>query len=243
MSIHLHHIERDGAVDDEEALEQFQRGWATYQKVIDHNALSHREVAAVLRENVSALSDPIEFLDIACGDAGQMAWALANGQIRRYRGIDLSQSALQLAVKNLERVPFDVDLYHSDFVAELTARRHASDVSWCGLSIHHLTTANKHTLLQALQETTSRFLMIYEPIMRDGESLESYLDRFERKNKAAWTFLDPAEWDEVFHHISTCDLPESPRGWMELGRDAGFSDVRELFVDQNGLYGLYRYDR
>ena len=152
MSIHLHHIEQAGAVDNQEALEQFQRGWATYQKVIDHNALSHREAAAALRENVSALSGPIEFLDIACGDAGKMAWALANSEVRRYRGIDLSQSALQLAVKNLESVPFDVDLYHSDFVAELTARRHASDVSWCGLSIHHLTTTKKRALLQALRQ-------------------------------------------------------------------------------------------
>ena len=85
--------------------------------------------------------------------------------------------------------------------------------------------------------------MVYEPIMREGESLESYLDRYARLNKPAWTFLAPEEWDQIFHHISTCDLPETPKAWMELGREAGFMNAREIYVDPAGLYGLYRYDR
>ena len=63
---------------------------------------------------------------------------------------------------------FDVDLDHSDFVTELAGRHHTSDVSWCGLSIHHLTTDGKRDLLQALCETTRRFLMIYEPILLEA---------------------------------------------------------------------------
>lgn len=243
MSIHLHHIDHSGTVDDEAALEQFQKGWSTYQKVIDYNVLAHREVGEILHGTLSAITDPIDFLDIACGDAGQMQQALANTRVRHYRGIDLSQLALELAAKNLDGVSFDVDLDHSDFVTELTGRHHTSDVSWCGLSIHHLTIDGKRALLQALCDTTSRFLMVYEPIMREGESLESYLDRYARLNKPAWTFLALEEWDQLFHHISTCDLPETPKAWMELGREAGFMEAREIYVDPSGLYGLYRYDR
>lgn len=243
MSIHLHHMEPRGTVDDEAALVQFQKGWATYQKVVDHNVLSHKQVGDVLRQAVSSIAEPIDFLDIACGDAGQIPQALADAEIRHYRGIDLSQPALELAAKNLEGVSFDVDLDHTDFVTELTARHHASDISWCGLSIHHLTTDGKRDVLQALCETTRRFLMIYEPIMVEGESLESYLDRYERLNKETWTFLAPEEWNELFHHISTCDLPESPATWLALGREAGFSEAHQLYVDKAGLYALYRYDR
>jgi len=40
MSIHIHYIEAGGTVDDEQALEQFQKQWAIYQKVVDHTILS-----------------------------------------------------------------------------------------------------------------------------------------------------------------------------------------------------------
>lgn len=243
MSIHLHHIDPGRTVDDEAALVQFQSGWSTYQKILNHNVLSHKEVGCILRESLAGVPGPIDFLDIACGDASQMQAALAGAEVRHYRGIDLSQPALELAAKNLAGAYFDVDLDHSDFVMELAARHHTSDISWCGLSIHHLTTDGKLELLRALCETTSKFLMVYEPILLEGESFESYLDRYARINKLAWTFLAPEEWDQLFHHISTCDLPESPSTWMELGREAGFSEARQIYLDPPGLYALYRYDR
>jgi hypothetical protein len=243
LSIHLHHIELGGTVDDEAALVQFQKGWSIYQKVVDHNVLAHRQVGDILHRALMSVPEPIDLLDIACGDAGQMRGALADTKVRHYRGIDLSQPALELAAKNLEGVPFDVDLDHSDFVTELAGRHHTSDVSWCGLSIHHLTTDGKRDLLQALCETTRRFLMIYEPILLEGEGFEGYLDRYARLNRSAWTFLAPEEWDQLFHHISTCDLPESPSTWLTLGREAGFAEARQVYLDPPGLYAVYRYDR
>ncbi len=222
---------------------QFQKGWSTYQKVIDHNVLAHREVEEALHGALSTIRDPIDFLDIACGDAGQMRRALVDSKVCNYRGIDLSWPALELAAKNLEGVLFDVDLHHSDFVTELTARQHTSDVSWCGLSIESLTKDRKRAVFKALSDTTRRCLMVYEPILRGGESFESYLHRSERLNKPAWTFLTIDEWDEVFHHISTCDVPETAQAWIELGLEAGFSEAREIYVDPPGFYGLYRYDR
>ena len=48
-------------------------------------------------------------LDIACGDASQMR-ALRGTKIRHYHGVDLSEPALELAAKNLEHMPFEVEL-------------------------------------------------------------------------------------------------------------------------------------
>src|SRR5665811_2578005 len=76
MSIHIHHVEPGGTVDDEAALEQFQKQWTTYQKVVDHDSLSHREIGAILHNSLMAVPNPFNFLDIACGDAGQMSGAL-----------------------------------------------------------------------------------------------------------------------------------------------------------------------
>ena len=40
MNIHIHQFQSGGAVDDADALEQFQKQWATYQKLVDTDALS-----------------------------------------------------------------------------------------------------------------------------------------------------------------------------------------------------------
>ncbi|HUW74247.1 MAG TPA: class I SAM-dependent methyltransferase [Methyloceanibacter sp.] len=243
MSIHIHHVEPGGTVDDEAALEQFQKQWTTYQKVVDHDALSHKEIGDILHNSLMAVPKPFNFLDIACGDAGQMKGALLNTKVRHYQGIDLSEPALELAAKHLAGVPCDVELDHSDFVTALAARHTPADIAWCSLSIHHLRTDGKRDVLKAICGSTSDFLMLYEPTFLDGEDRENYLKRFRRVNHAAWTFLTPEEWAQIDHHVTTCDLPETAATWIALGREAGFAQARQVYLDPTGFYGLYRYDR
>ena len=82
MSIHIHHVDPGETVDDQAALEQFQKQWATYQKLVDHDAVASKEAAAVLHDTLAAVPEPFDFLDIACGDAGQMKTALAGTKVR-----------------------------------------------------------------------------------------------------------------------------------------------------------------
>lgn len=123
MNIHIHHFRPGSAIDDEAALEQFQKQWATYQKLVDSDALSHKEVGGILHDTLKAIPNPFAFLDIACGDAGQMKRALGATRVKHYHGIDLSQPALELAARNLAGVPFEVELDHRDFVEALERRR------------------------------------------------------------------------------------------------------------------------
>lgn len=242
MNIHIHQFQPGGAVADEAALEQFQKQWATYQKLVDTDALSHKEVGKILHDTLKAIAKPFAFLDIACGDAGQMKRALAGTKISHYHGVDLSEPALELAGKNLAGVPFEVELDHRDFVKALTRRPEPADAAWCGLSIHHLDTDAKLRLLEAIRGSTSDMLMIYEPTLADGETRELYLDRFRRVNRPAWTFMTSDEWEQIDHHVTTCDFPETAAAWLDLGRKAGFSKARELFCDPTGFYRIYRYD-
>ncbi len=243
MSIHIHNLEPGGAVDDQAALEQFQKQWTTYQKVVDHDSLAHKELAALLHDALKVLTKPFDFLDIACGDAGQMKRVLEGTKIRHYRGIDLSEPALELAAKNLAGAPFAVDLDHGDFVETLTEQPEPSDVAWCSLSIHHLSTDAKRKLLTHICGTTGDFLMIYEPTFAEGEDREAYLERFRCVNRPAWPFLTSEEWTQVDHHVTTCDLPETATTWLALGREAGFAKASQIYLDPTGFYGLYRYDR
>jgi 2-polyprenyl-3-methyl-5-hydroxy-6-metoxy-1,4-benzoquinol methylase len=98
----------------------------------------------------SVLASRSSFLDIACGDASTMKSALHGTKVRHYHGIDLSQPALELAPANLAGSPFEVDLDHRDFVEAMMRRPEHADTAWCGLSIHHLSTADKLRLMKAI---------------------------------------------------------------------------------------------
>lgn len=241
MNIVIRHFQPKGAADDA-ALEQFQKQWATYQKLVDSDALSHREVGAILHDALVSITTPFAFLDIACGDAGQMRRALLGTKIRHYHGVDLSEPALELAAKNLAGVPFAVELDQRDFVDALERRPEPADAAWCGLSLHHLATDGKGELFKAVHGSTSKMLMIYEPTLGPGEDREAYLDRFRRVNRPAWPFLTDEEWRQIDHHCTTCDFPESEATWLRLGREAGFSVASVAFRDPTGFYTLFRYD-
>lgn len=243
LNILIHHHPGNPATD-EAALEQFQKQWASYQKLVDSDALSHGAVGKLLHDTLMArFAEPFAFLDIACGDASQMRHALAATRVRHYHGIDLSEPALQLAVRNLSDMPFEVELDQDDFVAAMTKRPEPADASWCSLSIHHLHTDEKRDLLKAICKATSNVLMIYEPTLADGEDRERYLTRFRRVNQPAWAFLRNDEWEQIDHHVTTCDLPETAPTWLDLGREAGFATAEQIFLDPTGFYGLYRYER
>lgn len=107
VNILIRQFQPGGAVVDAAALEQFQRQWATYQKLVDSEELSHAAVGALLHDTLNRSFDrPFSFLDIACGDASQMR-VLAGTKVRHYHGVDLSEPA-----NNLRDMPFEVELDH-----------------------------------------------------------------------------------------------------------------------------------
>ena len=42
--------------------------------------------------------------------------------------------------------------------------------------------------------------------------------------------------------ITTSDLPETASGWLDLGREAGFSKATQLFDDPTDGLRIFRYD-
>jgi hypothetical protein len=241
VNIHIHQFKPGGATVDAGAMDQFQKQWRTYQKLVDNDLLAHRAVGVQLAAALSG-QPQFEFLDIACGDASLPKRVLQSAATRHYHGIDLSEPAIELAAANLRDMPFRVDLDHRDFVEAMSGRPHPADVAWCGLSIHHLDTDNKRRLLSAIRKATRRFLMIYEPARTESEDREGYLDRFVDTNKPAWTMLTADEFAQIEHHVRTSDLPETAAVWLDLGRQAGFARATEVFVDPTNLYRLFRYD-
>jgi SAM-dependent methyltransferase len=246
VNVHIHQFQSSGAVVDAAALAQFQEQWATYRKLIDGDCLAHREVSRILAKTLNdVFTQPFSFLDIACGDAGMMKSALSGTKVRHYQGIDLSQPALDLAAANLAGAPFEVDLDHRDFVEAMMRRPEHADAAWCSLSIHHLATDDKLRLMKAIRGATGPrgLFLLYEPTRRADEDRAAFLDRFLRTNKPLWSVLTPAEWDQIWRHVTTCDFPETADGWCDLGREAGFNEARRVFVDPTDFFQLFRFER
>ena len=76
--------------------------WHTYRKVVAVNYMHHREtVKAHIEQMLHAqfVGLPFSFLDLGCGDAATLAPLLASMAVQRYKGVDLSETALALAAK------------------------------------------------------------------------------------------------------------------------------------------------
>jgi SAM-dependent methyltransferase len=228
---------------DEEAMHAFRNQWQVYSKVVDHNYLFHREACAALHAELMQINRPFRFLDLACGDARTTVAALQGTHVSHYHGIDLSAPALEMARRNVQILSCPAKLEQNDFVSAMNQRLEPVDVVWIGLSLHHLQTTGKRNLMRAVRSAVGDdgLFMIYEPICREKESRVAYLERLERINHAAWAALTPEEWDIIATHVRSADLPESPEAWTQLGRDAGFSTVRELFTDANELYAVFNF--
>jgi SAM-dependent methyltransferase len=230
------------AVVDEEAMQTFRHHWQIYRKLVVNDYVSHKAVSAVLhRVFVEDVNRPFQFLDLACGDASLTVAALHDTPVIHYHGVDLSAPALALARRTVEALSCPVELEQTDFVSAMRERPEPADVVWIGLALHHLQTPDKEGLMREVRTAVGddgRFL-IYEPVCHEGESRPAYVDRFERINQSLWAALTPEEWAAILGHVRAADFPEPPSTWVQLGRDAGFPDVRDLFTDPTGFYTVF----
>ncbi|MGE3872300.1 MAG: class I SAM-dependent methyltransferase [Parvibaculaceae bacterium] len=243
--INIRQFGAENDVVDAEAIQVFQAQWNIYQKLVDSDNMGHRDVGRIVRTVLTErFAEPFAFLDIACGDSSVAKAALAGTSVRHYLGIDLAKPALDLAARNLADQPYDIDLHQRDFVAAMAEGKQHADAIWCGLSLHHLATSDKLAVFRGIRDAAGDrgVFLAYEPILEDGESHERFLDRTWRTISTCWTSLSPAELDQIWRHIRSCDRPETEDTWLNLGREAGFAAATQVFEDRTGLYRMFRYD-
>jgi SAM-dependent methyltransferase len=239
--VDIRHYGPIGTVPDEPAVALFQKQWQLYRKFVDNNLLHHREAYDQLhRILVDEAVQPFRFLDIACGDARATVDALKGTQVVHYHGIDLSQAALDLASKTLEALDCPVTLEHRDFVAAMRDRPEPVDVAWISLSLHHLLAPAKLSLMREIRNVVGDrgLFLIYENATPDGEGRDAHLLRWERHYQLC-TALTPEEYEEMRAHVRAYDFPETNSRWHSLGHEAGFNQVRELFVAPTDLFRMY----
>ncbi|HZC34404.1 MAG TPA: class I SAM-dependent methyltransferase, partial [Chthoniobacterales bacterium] len=175
--------------DPELAMALFRQQWRMYRKVVENNYLFHREAYDRLhRILVDEVIEPFRFLDIACGDASATVNALKGTRVAHYHGIDLCRPALDLASKTLAVLDCPVTLDQCDFVEAIHDRPEPVDVAWIGLSLHHLLTPEKLSVMRKMRGIVGDhgLFLIYEDASPDGEDRDAWLRRWDRQ-KPGWT--------------------------------------------------------
>lgn len=246
IMVRFHHHQLKSDPLDENAVRTFQTQWNIYRKLVDNNYLSHREAYGTLHIILSdKINYPFSIIDLACGDAHNTVECLGGTKVNHYIGIDLSEAALELAEQAVDRLNCRVELEEADFVNFEEVLDQPVDVIWIGLSLHHLSVADKARFMAKARNALNNggLFLIYEPTGLEDEDRLGYVKRFEQINEKLWTALAPEEWDAIIKHVSDCDIPETVSTWVKLGREAGFIHCQEMFRDPTGLYSLFQYQK
>lgn len=145
-----------GKEQEEESVALFQQNWTTYQKLLHVDFLEHKLLYGQLQDVLLHLfgsssgsgSQGVAMLDMACGDAMQIARTLrrcgspaGSLPLASYTGVDLSAPALALAAQHLAflQPSASVHLIEQDMDAYVQACPAGQyDLAFASFAVHHL---------------------------------------------------------------------------------------------------------
>ncbi|KAK9820790.1 hypothetical protein WJX74_004405 [Apatococcus lobatus] len=195
--------------------ELFEQRWSTYDRILAGNHLFHRELYAELRKYLRAtFTEPIEVLDLGCGDCHYLAEQLVvDGEvclIASFTGVDLAAGALEAARENIRkalRQGTPTHFANSDIVKFVADSPQRFDLAFASYSVHHLTLEQKDQLVQHLAKALKPGGVYFQ---------------------ADWKFLPQEGKDDISRHARECDLPETLDTWRSLAYKHGFSSCTIL---------------
>ena len=235
---------------DSEAATQWFSQWHIYRLIVDHDRLSHRGIHEALGNFVRTnRCSPFSLLDIGCGDAGFIAQTFFQTQIASYVGVDASSSALVEARRELDSVPFQVELVKADLVCHLVDKAAAGlqrfDLILAGYVVHHLPLAEKQLFFKRCRSllATDGQLLFYDVCRRQSETRQEYLNDYVTMIRS-WKELSKEALKSTCRHVIECDFPETEGVIMEMAREAGFvCEGSQMFADQTEFHRLFCFSQ
>lgn len=222
----------------------FRRSWSVYDRIVASNLMRHREMEALLREEFSQQAKPFSLLDLGCGDASMVAWALAGTQIRDYTGVELVEATTRLADENLRSV-----VPHRSFIVGnlIDAVRPGDggpyDLVLASYSLHHLSLVEKAAFFRDVRDRLAaggKFILI-DLLTRPDEGRQPFLARTHCYADQLTAYVTPAEREEVRAHVDANDWPEDEATLTRLGREAGFTNIQRVYWDPGQFFAFITF--
>lgn len=203
--------------------------WQTYRKVVSANYMYHLEIKADIERMLRArfAGKPFSFLDLGCGDAATTAPLLKAMAVSCYKGVDLSEAALDLAGQNLKALTCPVELVHQDILSALAADTKTYDVIYSSFALHHLSHEDKGRFFKLVaQRLAPKGVFILTDVVRQAdESLPVYLDHYCDWIRQDWHDLNASESAAICTHVTENDRAETFADLKAMGQAAGLTDV------------------
>lgn len=218
--------------------------WDTYKKVVVEDFMFHAALSQEVERALRARFQGGDFslLDLGCGDAHVFAPILRRLPPARYRGVDLSDTALQLAAENLKSLPCPAQLAHGDMLSALSGDA-TYDVIHSSFVLHHLATQDKAEFFRRASRALAPggLLLLVDTMREEDETRDDYLRHYFDWIEKDWAGLSRAEKDAVYEHISTSDFPEPLSLLERQAREAG---LKRLSGDvPHRWHHLMRFER
>ena len=224
-----------------QAIEQFFAGWHTYRKLVAHNHMHHREIAAELAQRLACSwpTEAITVLDLGCGDAAQLAPALAGISVSSYTGVDLAAPALELARGHLQGLRCPVKLLRANYSGLLDALAGPYDLIHNSYSLHHLKRADKADYFRQCQRLLAPggVHVLVDGLRLPHESHDACLGRHVAAVYERFVSLTPSEQQSMEAHMRRCDFVETEATLRGLAETAGLVGWEACF--RTPLYGMF----
>ena len=209
--------------------------WRAYEKLVENDYMSHARFFRRVEDEVKAhCGKPISILDLGCGDASPIRDMLKRLDVERYCGVDKSVTVLAKAEHNLALLDIPYGLYAGDALDVLQSLPAQYDLIVASYTFHHMgARETKERVLRECRRVLSPdgLVVVIDVFLREGESREAYLHRWEGNARSAFTELNAEEMTTLIDHIWSCDFPESFSTYEELGSRAGYDRVVSLAED------------
>ena len=232
------------SANDVEAVKHFFEQWKTFERFKALGGTSHAEVYALLHAFLGRhLHGPFSMLDLGCGDAASMPGALKETQVIEYHGLDLSHTALELAIQNMQAIPCRQLFLEGDYVNLLSLLDSQHDVIWASLTLHHLTLAEKQSFFRMCRNAMKDggYFLVYDPVLKPQETRDEFTLRWEHALHDCCAELAPEDQAALLQHVRETDYPETLDTMRTLGLSNGFLEPQLLFEDRCGIYDLFCY--
>lgn len=231
------------------SLEMFQKSWNTYKTVVEADLMEHKSMTSRIKQAIdhwinhsSEMKDSpkveISVADLGCGDLALLGPVYRALPLKRFCGVDMSLSALQLArvafesstskivaegpSSGPETLWLNEDLLswsrtiEVDQIADGSMTSNSKiqqfDVIVCAFSVHHLNDQDKRRVLTSLSENKLKkggMILMADIFMIKNEDRDSYLARFLNHITHNWGVISETQKMEVLKHVSENDHPAS----------------------------------
>jgi ubiquinone/menaquinone biosynthesis C-methylase UbiE len=199
--------------------------WAMYDAVVQADYMHHAELVAKLSTWARKQPVPLRIVDLGCGDAWLATHAFRDANVASYSGVDVSDSASELAQANVAIWPSRAEVgvgNLADFLHDLPDA--SANIVLASYSIHHFSSDAKIELVNECHRVLSpggTFVWI-DAVRGNDESRNAYVDRLTHVMQHDWSALIPQQREKACTHVRESDFPETAKWMLDHVTAAGF---------------------